>query len=90
MATEERVESATIENLLREERTFPPHQEFVGNALLSDPSVYQKADTEEGFRAFWTQAAERIDWIKPWDELYTWDLPYAKWFLGCNLNISVN
>ena len=61
MATEERVESATIENLLREERTFPPPHEFAANALITDPSVFQKADAEEGFRAFWTNAAEKID-----------------------------
>ena len=90
MTTEERVESATIENLLREDRTFPPPTDFVANALVTDPSVFQKADSEEGFRAFWTEAAERIDWIQPWNELYTWDLPYTKWFVGGKLNISAN
>src|SRR5438093_404191 len=57
MTTEERVESATIENLLREDRTFPPPTDFVANALVTDPSVHEKADSEEGFRAFWTEAA---------------------------------
>ncbi|TMB81821.1 MAG: acetate--CoA ligase, partial [Chloroflexi bacterium] len=71
-------------------RTFPPPTGFVANALVTDRSVFQKADSEEGFRAFWTEAAERIDWIQPWNELYTWDLPYTKWFVGGKLNISAN
>ena len=89
MTTEEHLE-ATIENLLREERTFPPPQEFVANALFNDPGIYERTVTEEGFRAFWTEEGNRLDWIEPWNELYTWDVPYAKWYLGGKLNVSVN
>jgi acetyl-CoA synthetase len=91
MTTEERTDaSATIENLLREERTFPPSPEFVANALLNDPSIYERTQTEEGFRAFWAEEGNRLDWIEPWNELYTWDVPYAKWYIGGKLNVSVN
>jgi acyl-coenzyme A synthetase/AMP-(fatty) acid ligase len=83
-------EAATIENLLREERTFPPPAAFVAQATAKDPEIYNRAATEEGFREFWTQEAERIDWIEPWTELLDWQLPYAKWFVGGKLNISVN
>jgi acetyl-CoA synthetase len=89
MATEERVESA-IENLLREDRTFPPPAAFTASALATDPSVYGTTATEEGFRAFWTEAGNRLDWIEPWSELYTWELPYAKWYIGGKLNITAN
>jgi acetyl-CoA synthetase len=89
MTTEEHLE-ATIENLLREERTFPPPPEFVANALITDPGIYERTATEEGFRAFWTEEGNRLDWIEPWNELYTWDVPYAKWYLGGKLNVSVN
>jgi acetyl-CoA synthetase len=90
MTSEERTDAATIENLLREERTFPPSQAFVDNALLSDADIYERAATEEGFRAFWTEEGNRLDWMEPWTELYTWDAPYAKWYLGGKLNVSVN
>ncbi len=91
MATQERTtEAATIENLLREDRTFPPPGDFVANALLSDPGLYERASEEAGFREFWTEESKRLDWIEPWTELYTWDPPYAKWFVGGKLNISVN
>src|SRR4026209_1687420 len=81
---------ATIENLLREERTFPPSAEFVRNATVNDPEIYTRTATEEGFQEFWTDEAKRIDWMEPWTELLDWQLPYAKWFVGGKLNISVN
>jgi acetyl-CoA synthetase len=90
MTSEGRTDAATIENLLREERTFPPSRAFVDNALLSDAEIYERAATEEGFRALWTEEGNRLDWMEPWTELYTWDAPYAKWYLGGRLNVSVN
>jgi len=90
MTTEDRNDAATIENLLREERTFPPSEEFVANALLNDPDIYQRTATEEGFRAFWTEEGNRLDWMEPWTELYEWNAPYARWFIGGKLNVSVN
>ena len=80
----------TIENLLREERTFPPSAEFVGRALLNDPGVYERTASEEGFRAFWADESQRLDWMEPWTELLDWQPPYARWFVGGKLNVSVN
>ncbi len=82
--------SATIENLLREERTFPPPPEFAANALLNDASIYERTADEDGFRAFWDAEGRKLDWMQPYDELYTWEAPYAKWFLNGQLNVSVN
>jgi len=90
MTTEKPASVQAIENLLREDRTFPPAAEFVENALLSDPGIYERTATEEGFRAFWTEEGNRLDWMEPWNELYTWEAPYAKWFIGGKLNVSVN
>ena len=81
---------ATIENLLREERIFPAPLAFKEQANINDVSIYDRAASEEGFRAFWTEEAKRIDWIEPWTELLDWQMPYAKWFVGGKLNISAN
>ena len=89
MTTEDHVE-ATIENLLREDRTFPPSSAFVEGSVLADASIYERTASEEGFRAFWTEEGNRLEWMEPWSELYTWELPYAKWFIGGKLNVSVN
>jgi acetyl-CoA synthetase len=90
MTTEDRTDAATIENLLREERTFLPSEEFVASALLTDPGIHERAASEEGFRAFWTEEGNRLEWMEPWNDLYAWEPPYAKWFIGGKLNVSVN
>ncbi|HEX6655609.1 MAG TPA: AMP-binding protein, partial [Candidatus Limnocylindria bacterium] len=81
---------ATIENLLREERSFPPPADFTAQANVSDAGIYEQAASEEGFRAFWEEESKRLDWMEPWTELLDWQLPYAKWFVGGKLNVSVN
>ncbi len=90
MTTEPRSDSDAIENLLREERTFPPSDRFVADAVLQDSSIHERTASEEGFRDFWTEEGNRLDWMEPWNELYTWEAPYATWFIGGKLNVSVN
>jgi len=90
MTDDVRTETGAIENLLREERTFPPPASFVADALLSDRDILARTASEEGFRAFWTEEGNRLDWMEPWSELYSWEVPYAKWFIGGKLNVSVN
>ncbi len=91
MSTEERsADVETIENLLREERTFPPSEAFASAALLNDPSIYERTKTDEGFREFWAEESKHLDWMEPWTDLLEWDAPYAKWFIGGKLNVSVN
>ena len=90
MTTEATGTTDAIENLLREERTFPPSRAFTERALVDDPGIWERTASEEGFRAFWTEEGNRLDWIEPWTDLYTWDAPYAKWFIGGKLNVSAN
>ena len=90
MSIEGRYAKQAIENLLREDRTFEPSPEFRAAALLKDASIYERTASEEGFRAFWTEEGNRLDWMEPWSDLYTWEPPYAKWFIGGRLNVSVN
>src|SRR5439155_9720717 len=33
---------------------------------------------------------ERVAWFEPFTNLYEWDLPYAKWYLGGKLNVCFN
>lgn len=40
--------------------------------------------------AFWSAAAQDLEWIRPWDKVRQWDYPYAKWFVNAKLNITVN
>jgi acetyl-CoA synthetase len=36
--------------------------------------------------AFWAEEARRLDWFRTWDKVLEWDLPFAKWFVGGELN----
>jgi acetyl-CoA synthetase len=77
-----------ISNLYREERTFPPPPEFRANALVSDESVYEEAEKDP--EAWWASHAERLRWTKRWDTVCEWKAPFAKWFVGGQLNVSDN
>jgi acetyl-CoA synthetase len=82
-------EAATIEALLAEGRTFPPPPDFKKTARIVSTDEYDEA--ERDYQGFWArQAAELVDWIEEWHTILEWDLPFAKWFVGGKLNVSVN
>ena len=77
-----------IENLMAEERTYPPSQEFMAQANAG-PDLYLTA--EEDFETFWADLAEqKLDWFEPFEKTLTWEPPFAKWFEGGKLNVSYN
>jgi acetyl-CoA synthetase len=80
---------ATIAALLTETRRFPPPPEFAARANLRDPGVYEEA--ERDFEAFWARHAEaELEWFRKWDRVLEWNPPWAKWFVGGQLNICYN
>jgi acetyl-CoA synthetase len=90
VAVEQPASSAApeIENLLREARTFPPDPEFVEQANATS-DLYLEAEAD--YVAFWERLArERISWFKPFEQTLEWELPFARWFIGGELNISYN
>ena len=79
----------TIEDYLREHRTFPPPPGFAADALVADDSIYDDADAD--FEAFWAkQAREHLSWFDDFHTTLEWKLPFAKWFLGGTLNVAYN
>ena len=78
-----------IENLLQEERLFPPSDAFSAQANAG-PELYSEAD--EDFVAYWKrQALERITWFKePTEGLDDSNAPFFTWFKDGELNISSN
>ncbi len=80
---------ATIEDYLLEDRTFPPPDGFKADALVRDAGIYDEAG--EDYEGFWArQAADLLTWQRDWDTILEWDLPFAKWFVGGQLNVSEN
>jgi acetyl-CoA synthetase len=78
----------TIEALLSERRVFEPPEGFRSKALVSDRSVYERA--ERDLEGFWAEEAERLRWTRPWDRVLEWNPPWVKWFLGGTLNVADN
>jgi acetyl-CoA synthetase len=77
-----------IDDLLREERTFDPPPEFRARAHVRDEQLYADADRDPG--AFWARMAGELEWSRPWDTVLDWRPPHAQWFVGGQLNVSVN
>ena len=78
---------AALDALLTEKRKFAPPAEFAAAAVVSDPSVYDRA---EDFEAFWAGWAEELDWFEEWDTVLEWNPPHARWFDGGKLNVCHN
>ena len=77
-----------IENLLLEERVFPPDPAFTAQAN-AQAALYEEAARDP--EAFWaTIARETVTWNEPFKTTLEWDLPFAKWFVGGKLNMSEN
>jgi acetyl-CoA synthetase len=81
--------SQTLENLLREDRTFPPSPEFIAQANAQE-GIHQTA--ADDYLAFWReQALERITWFEqPTVVLDDSNPPFYKWFPDGELNLSYN
>ncbi len=79
----------TIDALANEQRRFPPSREFKRDALVSDTSLYDQANAD--YQGFWaTHSADLLHWNKEWHTICEWELPYSKWFVGGELNVSYN
>ncbi|MBI3721214.1 MAG: AMP-binding protein, partial [Fimbriimonas ginsengisoli] len=74
--------------MLDETRSFPPSAEFVEQANLSDPGIYDHANGDQV--AFWEGWAGALDWVERWHTALEWNPPNAKWFLGGKLNACHN
>ena len=79
---------AEFADLLREDRTFDPPPDFRARAVVRDETVYAEAERDP--EAFWAKLAGELEWSRPWDTVLDWQPPHAKWFVGGELNASVN
>ncbi|MFQ5966410.1 MAG: acetate--CoA ligase [Acidimicrobiia bacterium] len=78
-----------LENLLQEERTFPPTEEFTAQAN-AQPGVHEEA--ADDYLAFWRkQALDRVTWFKePTTTLDDSNPPFYEWFSDGELNLAFN
>ena len=79
----------TLENLLQEDRSFPPDPAFTAQAN-GTADMYAAAEADhEGFWA--EQARKYVTWSKDFTQVLDWsDAPFAKWFADGELNAAYN
>jgi len=91
--TAKKIKTAAQVSILHEERVFHPTKEFSAAAHIPSMARYKKlyAESIREPDKFWARAAkEELVWFKPWKKVLDWKLPYAKWFVGGQLNVSYN
>ena len=79
----------TIDALQWEKRTFPPSESFKTTTLVAGTHLYDEANAD--YESFWArQAEDLVAWSKPWETVCEWNLPFSKWFVGGQVNVSYN
>jgi acetyl-CoA synthetase len=86
------VANRDLDSTLRENRVFPPPAEFSAKAHIKSLKEYEALYKQsiEDPEKFWAEAASELHWFKPWDKVLEWNLPWAKWFVGGQINLSYN
>jgi acetyl-CoA synthetase len=79
----------TIDDLLLENRMFAPSADFQRDSLVTGTFLEDEARQDD--LGFWArQAADLVTWSTDWTDICEWDLPFARWFVGGQLNVSYN
>jgi acetyl-CoA synthetase len=85
-------ETIDIESILREGRKFAPSVEFSRKAHVKSKAeyeeLYRRAETDP--EGFWGECARELAWFKPFGKVLDWQYPFAKWFVGGELNACYN
>lgn len=78
-----------LENLLTEDRRFPPTPEFADQAN-AQRGLYAWANADRP--SFWAeQARELLSWETPFEEVLDWsNAPFVRWFADGTLNAAYN
>jgi acetyl-CoA synthetase len=79
----------SIDNLMNEERRFPPSAAFTA-AAVAQPELYDEAAADR--LGFWAKTSrELVHWHKDFTQTLDWsDAPFARWFADGELNVAYN
>ena len=81
-----------IESYLNENRVFPPPADFAARARIGNPADFEPLYqlSVEQPELFWAKEAAELQWTTPWSTVLDWKPPFAKWFVGGQLNVAAN
>ena len=86
-ATPQNIESSLVEN-----RLFPPPADFAAKARIGNAADFEALYqlSIEHPEVFWAKEAAELQWTTPWSTVLDWQPPFAKWFVGGQLNVAAN
>jgi len=85
-------QSTNIDSILHEQRKFECPPEFAERAHIKSLADYERLYNEsvDDPDKFWSRVANELHWFKKWDKVLEWNCPWAKWFVGGEINLSYN
>ena len=86
-------ETGQIDNVMHEDRLFPPSDQFRQNAAIASMEDYQKLydAAKNDPDKFWGDTArEELHWFEPFDTVCKHEGSQVEWFVGGKTNISYN
>jgi len=73
-----------------EEDYFLPATQFIAQANLTDPGIFERFSLDK-FPECYKEFADLLDWYKYWDKtLDTSNPPFWRWFVGGKINAAYN
>lgn len=92
MADTDITPQVNIDSILQESRQFEPPKEFSERAHIKNREEYDRiyAESVKDPEKFWGGIASDLHWFKKWDKVLEWNVPWAKWFAGGQINLSYN
>jgi acetyl-CoA synthetase len=83
---------SNIDSILKESRVFATPEEFSRSAHIKSLEQYEQLyrEAESDPEKFWAAIASELHWFRAWDRVLEWEAPWAKWFVGGQINISYN
>ena len=85
--------SGQIDNVMQEDRLFPPSEDFASRSRISSAEAYEAmwSEAQADPPAFWSKLAKQeLHWFEPFQETLLWNEPVAQWFVGGKTNASYN
>ena len=90
MSKEKKVGEEAIAVHWKEEELIPPKEEFIRQANMSDPKIYERF-SEENYPECFKEYADMLSWDRYWTQtLDASNPPFFKWFVGGKLNACYN
>src|SRR5262245_66342040 len=89
----DKTKPVSITSALHEDRVFPPPKDFARAAHIKSMAEYRTMYNESirSPEKFWARhAKQELVWFKPWTKVLQWKAPFAKWFIGGEMNHGVD